>query len=107
VLRAGRILSSKAEPLEGPAGGVLRAFLNRPDHLARSAREIQAWDLTVGMAARMEIPDAIPVFEVTASGREAIAFITDPHEIDVAVQAIEGAVAQARRRPSPAATAGP
>lgn len=107
VLRAGRILSSKAEPLEGPAGGVLRAFLNRPDHLARSAREIEAWDLTVRMAAGVDVPDTIPVIQITASGQDPVAFLTDPHEINVATSAIEDAVAHARQRPAPTATAGP
>src|SRR5688572_8961187 len=38
VLRAGRILSSKADGL--PGGGALRAFLNRPDRLSRAADEL-------------------------------------------------------------------
>ena len=97
VLRAGRILSSKAEPLDGPAGGVLRAFLNRPDHLARAAREIEKWDLTVRMATRAELKPTLPVIGVEASGADWVAFLTDPAEIEFAVRGIEDAVARVRQ----------
>ena len=98
VLRAGKILSSRAEPLEGAAGGVLRAFLNRPDHLARASREVENWDLTVRMAEKAELPAGMPVFEVDASGRDRVAFLTDPYEINTTVVAIEKAVALVRQR---------
>lgn len=96
VLRAGRILSRKAEPLDGKAGGILRAFLNRPDHLARAAREIETWDLTVRMAMRAELKPAVPVIAVEASGQDRVAFLTDPAEIAFAVRGIEDAIARVR-----------
>jgi pimeloyl-ACP methyl ester carboxylesterase len=96
VLRAGRILSNKAEPLNGHAGGVLRAFLNRPDHLARAAREIETWELTVGMAMRAGLKPTLPVVSVEASGQDRVAFLTDPTEIEVAVRGIEEAIARVR-----------
>ena len=98
VLRAGRILSSKAEPLDGTPGGVLRAFLNRPDHLARAAREVQSWELTVRMAAEAEVVPPIPTTIVEASGPDRVAFLTDPYEIEKAVRAIDDAVSVARRQ---------
>jgi pimeloyl-ACP methyl ester carboxylesterase len=96
VLRAGRILSSKAETLNGQAGGVLRAFLNRPDHLARAAREIENWEPTVRMAMRVELKPTLPVVTVQASGQDRVAFLTDPAEIEFAVRGIEDAVARVR-----------
>jgi pimeloyl-ACP methyl ester carboxylesterase len=97
VLRAGRILSSRAEPLDGTAGGVLRAFLNRPDHLARASREVESWDLTVRMAEDAELPAGMPVLRVEASGRDRVAFLTDPYEINTTVGAIEEAVSLVRQ----------
>jgi pimeloyl-ACP methyl ester carboxylesterase len=97
VLRAGKILSSRAEPLDGTAGGVLRAFLNRPDHLARASREVENWDLTMRMAESAELPEGMPVVTVRASGTDRVAFLTDPSEIDKTVAAIEETVALVRR----------
>jgi pimeloyl-ACP methyl ester carboxylesterase len=98
VLRAGRILSSKAEPLEDRAGGTLRAFLNRPDHLSRAAREIAEWDLTVRMAADAALRSDLPTSVVEASGPDRVAFLTDAFEIAKAVAAIEDAVRKVRSR---------
>lgn len=100
VLRAGRILSSKAKLLDGAAGGTLRAFLNRPDHLARAAREMEPWDLTVQMAETAQVRPDLPTTVVEASGQDRVAFLTDPAEIERTVQAIEEAVKQARQRPA-------
>ena len=98
VLRAGRILSSKAEPLDGNAGGALRTFLNRPDHLSRAAREVAEWDLTVRMAARAELRPDLQTIVIEASGQDRVAFLTDPLEIAKAVGGIEAAVAHVRAR---------
>jgi pimeloyl-ACP methyl ester carboxylesterase len=97
VLRAGRILSSKAEPLDGNAGGALRTFLNRPDHLSRAAREVAEWDLTARMAASAELRPDLPTIVIDASGQDRVAFLTDPFEIARAVGGIEDAVARVRR----------
>jgi pimeloyl-ACP methyl ester carboxylesterase len=96
VLRAGRILSSKANALNGAAGGSLRSFLNRPDHLARASREMEPWDLTVRMGASAELPPGVPTTVIEATGQDRVAFLTEPAEIERAVQAIEEAVARVR-----------
>ena len=97
VLRAGRILSSKADGL--PAGGALRAFLNRPDHLTRAAAELDDWDETMKRAAEAEPPAALHVTTVDLGMHDRIAFLTSPEAIDRVVRAIAGAAENARRSP--------
>jgi len=96
VLRAGRMLSSKADGL--PASGALRAFLNRPDHLTRAAAELDNWDETVKRAAEAEPPTAIQVTTVDLGMRDRIAFLTSAGAVDRVVRAIADAAEIARRR---------
>lgn len=98
VLRAGRILSSKADGL--PAGGALRAFLNRPDHLTRAAVEIDDWNETVTLAAATQPATSTEVVNVDLGTRDRIAFLTSPAAVDHVVRAIGDAVANARTRPA-------
>lgn len=93
VLRAGRVLSSKADGL--PAGGALRAFLNRPDHLTRAAAELDDWDETMTSAARAEprAPIQVTTVDLRIPGR--IAFLTTPEAVDRVVRAIADAAATA------------
>ena len=97
VLRAGRILSSKADGL--PAGGALRAFLNRPDHLTRAAAELDDWDETMKRAAEAEPPAALHVTTVDLGMRDRIAFLASPEAIDRVVRAIAGAAENAQHSP--------
>jgi pimeloyl-ACP methyl ester carboxylesterase len=97
VLRAGRILSSKADGL--PAGGALRAFLNRPDHLTRAAAELDDWDDTMKSAAEAEPPAALHVTTVDLGMRDRIAFLASPEAIDRVVRAIAGAAENAQHSP--------
>jgi pimeloyl-ACP methyl ester carboxylesterase len=91
VLRAGRILSSRADGLAG--GGALHAFLNRPDHLARAADELLAWDDLVRQTSGLQ-PAATRTRVTTVDLRtgDRIAFLTNPAAVDVVVKAIEGAM---------------
>ena len=97
VLRACRILSSKADGL--PAGGALRAFLNRPDHLTRAAAELDEWNETMKSAAEAEPPAAVHVTTVDLGARDRFAFLTTPEAVDRVVRAIADATATARTRP--------
>jgi pimeloyl-ACP methyl ester carboxylesterase len=97
VLRAGRILSSKADGL--PAGGALRAFLNRPDHLTRAAAELDDWDETMKSAAEAELPAALHVTTVDLGMHDRIAFLTNPEAVDRVVRAIADAAGNAPRSP--------
>ena len=96
VLRAGRILSSKADGL--PAGGALRAFLNRPDHLTRAAAELDNWEETVKRAADSQPAANLEVTTVDSGARDRIAFLTTPAAVEGVVRAIADAVATARTR---------
>jgi pimeloyl-ACP methyl ester carboxylesterase len=94
VLRAGRMLSSKADGLAG--GGALRAFLNRPDHLSRAADEMLAWNETVRAMIASRPGESVQVLNVDLGTRDRIAFLTDPAAVEEVIGAIEDAVAVAR-----------
>jgi pimeloyl-ACP methyl ester carboxylesterase len=94
VLRAGRMLSSRAESL----GGAVRAFLNRPDHLTRAAAEVEKWDDAVQKAAGTPLRADMPAFTIDAGGRDRFAFLTDPAAIDRVVQTIDDVVAERASR---------
>ena len=94
VLRAGRILSSKAGGLQ--SGGALRIFLNRPDHLTRAAAEVMKWDDAVRRAA--EAQPAARIVTVDLGTRDRIAFLTTQPAVDEVVRAIDEAVTTARTK---------
>jgi pimeloyl-ACP methyl ester carboxylesterase len=94
LLRAGRMLSSRADGLA--AGGALRAFLNRPDHLSRTADEMLVWNETVRQAARSQPAAATTVVRMELGTSDRIAFLTNPAAVQSVVSAIERAVTNAR-----------
>ena len=90
VLRAGRILSSKADGLAG--GGALQAFLNRPDHLARAADELLVWNDLVRQTTGLQPASArTRVITVDLQMGDRIAFLTNPAAVERVVAAIDGA----------------
>jgi pimeloyl-ACP methyl ester carboxylesterase len=96
VLRAGRILSSKADGLV--SGGALRAFLNRPDHLSRAADEVVEWNAIVRQAAQSQPAAGTDVVTVDLGTRDRIAFLTNPAAVVQVVRAIESAITRTRQR---------
>ena len=95
VLRAGRILSSRADGLAG--GGALQAFLNRPDHLARAADELLAWnDLVQQTAGLQPASPRTRVMTVDLRTGDRIAFLTNPAAVDRVVAAIRAAMTSPR-----------
>ena len=96
VLRAMRVLSDNATGLPAPAAGALSAFLNRPDHLTRAAREVARWDETVRLAAGVHLDDRVRVIRVAASGEDRIAFLNERAEADAATASIMEAVGLVR-----------
>ena len=96
VLRAGRLLSSKADGL--PGSGALQAFLNRPDHLSRSAAELKAWRDAVTQAAEARPAAGVRVVTVDTGARDRIAFLTSADAVDRTVWAIERAVVATPRK---------
>ncbi len=95
ALRASRALSSHGARIGEPAGAMLRAFLNRPDHLTRTADELRAWTNTVALAARGAIEGTTPVTRVAVLGRDALEFLPDD-QAPVVAEAIVAAVRTAR-----------
>jgi pimeloyl-ACP methyl ester carboxylesterase len=94
VLRAGRILSSKADGLQ--ERGALRAFLNRPDHLSHAAMEVMRWEDTLQQAAAAEPAATTRTVVVELGASDRISFLTTASAVDEVVRAIESAVTTAR-----------
>jgi pimeloyl-ACP methyl ester carboxylesterase len=98
VLRAMRILSDHADGLPEPSAGALEAFLNRPDHLTRAARELVRWNETVALAASAPLAGHIHIARHQASGSARVAFLNDPDEASAAVSAISATINVLRTR---------
>ncbi|MBI4264489.1 MAG: alpha/beta hydrolase [Acidobacteria bacterium] len=100
VLRAAGTLADRASGLPEPAAGALRAFLNRPDHLTRTARELARWDDTIRLADAAALGPDVRVARVEAAGPARVAFLATRADADKATRAIADAVRAVR---SPAA----
>lgn len=98
ILRATRMISGSASGLPEPAVGALTAFLNRPDHLTRAARELSRWDETLRLAAGASFQNGPTVVRTDAAGRERIAFLTDARQAARVSAAVIAAVNQVRGR---------
>ena len=96
MLRATRLISSDAAGLPEASAGALRAFLNRPDHLARAATELTRWDEAVRLAASAAIDPDITVAHLEATGSEPTALLTDFSSARRTSNAIRGIVASVR-----------
>lgn len=96
VLRASDTLAARTDGLPEPAGGALRAFLNRPDHLTRTALELSRWNDAVSMAAAAQVPSTVPVTRVQLDGSRRIGFVAGRAGAARVVTAILDAVARTR-----------
>jgi pimeloyl-ACP methyl ester carboxylesterase len=96
ALRATRLISSNAAGLPEASAGALRAFLNRPDHLARAATELARWDEAVRLAASVAIDPDITVVHLEATGSEPAALLTDFSSARKTSNAIRDIVARGR-----------
>jgi pimeloyl-ACP methyl ester carboxylesterase len=92
ILRATTILSSVAEGLPASSAGALIAFLNRPDHLARAAGEVNAWEAIALGARSTALPTALPITEVDTSDRSGLAFLASSADAERVNTAIRTAV---------------
>jgi pimeloyl-ACP methyl ester carboxylesterase len=95
ILRGTRVFSRRAAGLPESSAGALGAFLNRPDHLARTARELEQWDEAVNGAAGAPLRQGLRVVHVDTGLRE-FQFLTNPAQADVVSAAIEETVTAAR-----------
>ena len=97
ILSVTRMLSERTEGLPAGSAGALETFLNRPDHLTQSARELARWDETV-QAAVLTPGAAIPVVRVTAAGDNRVTFLTDAETAERVAATIAETVALIRNR---------
>jgi pimeloyl-ACP methyl ester carboxylesterase len=95
LLRVTRVFSRRASGLPAESAGALGAFLNRPDHLTRTSRELARWDEAVNVAAGAPLRQGLRVVHVDTGLRE-FSFLTNPAQADVVSAAIEKAVAGSR-----------
>jgi pimeloyl-ACP methyl ester carboxylesterase len=89
VLRASGVLAAHAREMPGPEGGALRAFLNRPDHLTRTADELKRWSETVALAAGASAGANVPVLELEVGDPASrLSFLATAQDADRVVAAI-------------------
>ena len=98
VLRATAMLSAHAAGLPDPSQGAVRAFLNRPDHLTRAAREMARWDETVALASARRLPARLRVIEVRAGRPGGVDFLSDQADAADVSRAILNAVTAATKK---------
>jgi pimeloyl-ACP methyl ester carboxylesterase len=77
VLRATRVLSASTGDLPQPAARVLRAFLNRPDHLTRAAGELARWDETIMQSEMATLRRGMPLVQVEVEGEDRVAWLAN------------------------------
>jgi pimeloyl-ACP methyl ester carboxylesterase len=95
LLRVTRVFSRRASGLPAESAGALGAFLNRPDHLTRTSRELARWDEAVNVAGAAPLRQGLRVVHVDTGLRE-FSFLTNPAQADVVSDAIEKVVAGSR-----------
>ena len=98
VLRATSMLSASAAGLPDPWEGAMRAFLNRPDHLTRAARELGRWDDTVALASAVVLPARLYVADVRTGLSDGVVFLSEEREAAAATRAILRAVEIVNKR---------
>ena len=99
ILRLTGVLTSMANGLPEPHRGAMKAFLNRPDHLSRSADELSRWDESVRLGGGDD-DLTIPVISVQANGPGQVGLLTNGDDVEQTVAAIRRATATtARKRP--------
>jgi pimeloyl-ACP methyl ester carboxylesterase len=105
LLRITRSLSRRAHGLPSTASSAAQAFLNRPDHLTRSAAEIEALRTIASIEGDAEIDPAIAVSRVTVGRPSAPVILASSDQAAMVTHALRSAVERARvgrvARPSP------
>lgn len=101
VLRLTGSLSQRAGGLPGQAGGAMRAFLNRPDHLTSAATEIARMDDVTAAAAASRLNRDIGVTSLSTASDGLPAMIVrdeDAQRVTAAIATTLGSVRQNRAR---------
>jgi pimeloyl-ACP methyl ester carboxylesterase len=100
ILRALKMHERLADGLPDPSRGALATFLDRPDHLTRSARELTRWDDVVSAGASAVMPPQLPVRRVRTSATGRIAFLTGEADAGRVNAAIRETVTALRAAPA-------
>jgi len=80
ILRAMGVAADLTRGLPAPAAGALSSFLNRPDHLTRSARELRKWDEAMATAASALLPPGLAVERVATARPARVSFLVHEDE---------------------------
>jgi pimeloyl-ACP methyl ester carboxylesterase len=92
LLRITGALSTLAAELPRESGEVVRIFLNRPDHLARGAREtLSAGEAEAESASRVVDP-SIPVTTVTTTSQGLPALLSTQRQAEPVIRAVRDAI---------------
>ena len=97
ILRATGSLSRHANGLPGKAGGAMRAFLNRPDHLTRAATEISRREEVEAAVRTLQLDPSVAVVEVATSAAGTPAMIVTDEDTARVTAALEAAVTRVRQ----------
>jgi pimeloyl-ACP methyl ester carboxylesterase len=95
MLRATRLISNNAAGLPPDSAGALAAFLNRPDHLTRSAQELSRWKDAIRLAAESPVSN-ITVTRENVHPAGQTTFLSNEADAARATAAIDGAVQHTR-----------
>lgn len=95
ILRVTTMLSERTTGLPPGSAGALTTFLNRPDHLTQSARELAQWNETVEGAAPPS-GDIRPIIRINATGDNRVSFLTNADTAAAVSAAITETVEQVR-----------
>ena len=96
ILRATRVLSRRASGLPPQSSAAMQAFLNRPDHLTRSAEELERWDETMQLAAASPLAASVTVEHVEGTGTSPVNYLTDKADAQRVAAAIIATVRRVR-----------
>jgi pimeloyl-ACP methyl ester carboxylesterase len=104
AVRTSGKLPALATGLPGDAGGAMRAFLNRPDHLTRAAMEIAHLGEVESAARDQSLSPKIIVTSVAIGVETQPAMLVTQTDAAQVTRAIEATVAQVREGAASAAT---
>jgi pimeloyl-ACP methyl ester carboxylesterase len=96
ILRVTQVLTESAQGLPDASAGAVSAFLNRPDHLTRAARELSGWSDTTAMAAAAPPDPSIRVVAIAAAASGPFSLIAADAEAEKVSAAIVNVVAEVR-----------
>jgi len=104
LLRVSGTLSNVAARLPGESGDVMRIFLNRPDHLARAAREALNADTAEAESLSRVVDPSILVTAVTTTSEGLPAILSTQSQAEPVIRAVRDTIARLGDQPDGLAT---